>query len=492
MSPDPTSVAALAPPSQLPFTALRADSGLLAAPGGKRAAVLHRWLMLADAGGALIGGLIAASTSGLPIDTAFELGAACALLVPFLALICGLYGADDLRQWATGVPDLKRLLFAALLLSWPLSGMAHLAGAHDPVRATLIGTALTFALAATGRALARALAHHSPRLQERTAIIGSGLVAGDVVNKLRVHREFGLTPVGTDDNSDHHRDVDDLPHLGSLKELPAILQRDHIDRVIIAFTRAGHAELLQTIRDCRDARVPVHVIPRLFEFLDGARSLDHIGGLPILSLGAPRLTRVERAAKRGLDLVAATAGLVICAPLFAIIAVAIKAESRGRVFFRQPRAGRGTATFELVKFRSMFDGADDRKAALLQANEMPGGIMFKIQQDPRITRVGRVLRRFSLDELPQLWNVLRGEMSLVGPRPLVIPETEHLAEDWHTRRSELRPGITGPWQVYGRSELPFEAMVRFDYQYVAGWSLARDIEILCSTLPAVLSGRGAY
>ena len=139
----------------------------------------------------------------------------------------------------------------------------------------------------------------------------------------------------------------------------------------------------------------------------------------------------------------------------------------------------------------MYVDAEERKAALAEANEADDGVMFKIRDDPRITRVGRLIRRTSIDELPQLVNVLRGEMSLVGPRPIIFSEAEML-EDWHLRRVELRPGLTGPWQIYGRSQSPFQEMVRFDYQYVAGWSLARDIEILLATIPAVLSGRGAY
>jgi lipopolysaccharide/colanic/teichoic acid biosynthesis glycosyltransferase len=174
------------------------------------------------------------------------------------------------------------------------------------------------------------------------------------------------------------------------------------------------------------------------------------------------------------------------------IAIAIRLESRGPVFFRQPRAGRGNNSFQLIKFRSMYMDAEQRKAEMEELNEADDGVMFKIRKDPRVTRVGRFIRRFSLDELPQLFNVLRGEMSLVGPRPLIFPETAALEKDWHLRRLELRPGLTGPWQVYGRSQSPFQEMVRFDYQYVAGWSLARDIEILLATIPAVLSGRGAY
>jgi exopolysaccharide biosynthesis polyprenyl glycosylphosphotransferase len=457
-----------------------------------RSAVLHRLLAAADTVAALAAGVLAAVASATALDDALAIGAACALVFPVLTFICGLYAADDLRAWATGVPDLKRLLFAVVALSWPLFGMAELVDARNPARFTLLGALLTFACATLGRAVARALVHRCARLRERTAIVGSGLVAGELVQNLRRHPELGLVAVGIVENAEDHRSVDDLPHLGSLAQLPAILRAAEIDRVIIAFSRAGHVELLRTVRACRDGRVPVHIVPRLFEFLDGARSLDHVGTMPLLSLGVPRLSAVSRAAKRALDIGASTTGLVIGAPLFAIIAVAIKLDSPGRVLFRQPRVGRDAGSFELIKFRSMSDGADAHKAELAHANEMAGGVLFKIRRDPRVTRVGRLLRRFSLDELPQLWNVLRGDMSLVGPRPLVIAETERLAEDWHLRRGELRPGITGPWQIYGRSDVPFDSMVRFDYQYVAGWSLARDLEILCATVPAVLSGRGAY
>jgi lipopolysaccharide/colanic/teichoic acid biosynthesis glycosyltransferase len=183
---------------------------------------------------------------------------------------------------------------------------------------------------------------------------------------------------------------------------------------------------------------------------------------------------------------------VLFSPAMIATAIAIKVESRGPIFFRQPRAGRGNSSFQLIKFRSMYVDAEQRKAEMEELNEVSDGVMFKIRKDPRVTRVGRFIRRFSLDELPQLFNVLKGEMSLVGPRPLIFPETAALDEEWHLRRLELRPGLTGPWQVYGRSQSPFQEMVRFDYQYVAGWSLARDIEILLATLPAVISGRGAY
>jgi exopolysaccharide biosynthesis polyprenyl glycosylphosphotransferase len=236
----------------------------------------------------------------------------------------------------------------------------------------------------------------------------------------------------------------------------------------------------------------VDVVPRLFELLDGAQSLNQVGGLPLLSIGAPPLNAISRVAKRGLDVVLSSAILFLLSPLLALIAIAIKIDSRGPVFFRQVRAGRGNTEFRLIKFRSMYRDAEERKRRYERENEATDGVMFKIKRDPRITRVGRFIRRYSLDELPQLVNVFRGEMSLVGPRPLILSEAKHAAQTWHARRLDLRPGITGLWQVSGRSDLPFQEMVRFDYQYVSGWSLARDVEILLATIPVVISGRGAY
>jgi exopolysaccharide biosynthesis polyprenyl glycosylphosphotransferase len=282
-----------------------------------------------------------------------------------------------------------------------------------------------------------------------------------------------------------------LPVLGGFAELDDILRDHQIDRVIIAFSRASHEQLLQCIRACRDHDVAVDVIPRLFEFLDGVRALDQVGGLPVLSIGARQLSRSAQIAKRALDVLGASALLLILSPLMLAITIAIRLESRGPAFFRQRRTGRHGRPFELVKFRSMYSDADGLKEALTADNDLNDGVMFKIHSDPRVTGIGRMLRRFSVDELPQLFNVLKGEMSLVGPRPLVVPESDAL-QDWHLRRLELRPGLTGPWQIYGRSGSPFQEMVRFDYQYVAGWSLARDVEILLATVPAVISGRGAY
>jgi exopolysaccharide biosynthesis polyprenyl glycosylphosphotransferase len=339
-------------------------------------------------------------------------------------------------------------------------------------------------LTTLARSSARAALHRYEPFRQRTLIIGSGQVAGQLVEKLRVHRQFGLDPVGLLDDDYHAVGTPDLPRLGGLRDLPGLIDAGRVDRVVIAFSRATHQELLECIRSCRDHGVAVDIIPRLFEFLEGARSLDTIGGLPLLSLGKPRLTRSSRVAKRTLDLVVSSLLLLALAPFALLIALAIRLESRGPVLFRQPRVGRNGQTFDVLKFRSMYVDAP------LRLDET--GVMVKGREDPRTTKVGRLLRRFSIDEAPQLVNVLRGQMSLVGPRPLILEESAALGENWHVRRFDLRPGLTGIWQVQGRSENPFQEMIRLDYQYVAGWSLSRDVEILLATIPAVLSGRGAY
>jgi exopolysaccharide biosynthesis polyprenyl glycosylphosphotransferase len=417
---------------------------------------------------------------------------AALVLWPVSSFSVGLYRGDQLSSWASGVPEVPRGFVALLLITWPLFGVASLAGLDEPLLLTFLSAAGIAACSGIGHAAVRARLHRREDMRQRTLILGSGVVAGQVVEKLGKNAQFGIAPIGIVDDDIHLVGSPDLPWLGRFRDLPEIIAQQNPDRVIIAFSRASHETLLGCIRACRDAGVAIDVIPRLFEFLDGVRSLDQVGGLPLLTIGVPTLTPVSIRAKRLVDLIGSAALLTVLSPLMLAIAIAIKLDSRGPVFFRQPRAGRGGTSFDLIKFRSMYVDAEERKAELGEMNESDDGVMFKIRQDPRVTRTGRMLRRFSLDELPQLLNVLVGQMSLVGPRPLIFPEAEALQKEWHLRRLELRPGLTGPWQIYGRSQNPFQEMVRFDYQYVAGWSLARDVEILIATVPAVLSGRGAY
>jgi len=452
-----------------------------------RFAALRQLLVRADALAGAVAGVTAALVAGGDVSHAAILALVLAVAWPTCAFLCRLYAVTDLASWSSGVGELPKLAVGCLLLSWPIYGLASVVGGMAPVVAALAAPALCGVGAGTARAIARLSAHRSHGLHERVLIVGSGVVADQLVERLRIHDELGLEPVGFIDD-DVHAVGDDLaaalPRLGRLEDLPGLLRLTGADRVMVAFSRAGHEPLLHCLRTCRDAGVAVDVVPRLFEFLDGARTLDGIGGMPLLSIHAPSFSPVATAVKRALDLAGAALGLIVMAPLLLAIAVAIKLDSPGPVLFRQRRAGRGGRWFVLYKFRSM------RVGSTVQVRH--DGAIVKHPDDKRITRVGRLLRRFSLDEAPQLINVLRGDMSLVGPRPLVEQEAQALHESWHARRADLRPGLTGPWQIAGRSHIPFHEMIRFDYQYVAGWSLARDVEILLATIPTVLSGRGAY
>jgi exopolysaccharide biosynthesis polyprenyl glycosylphosphotransferase len=459
----------------------------------RRTDVLRRALLTADLIAGLIAGGFTALAFGISLPEAAGLTVGLMLFAVLLGFFFGLYSDSDLLTWASGLSEAPRAVTAGLLLSWPLVAVTALMHTPSEVWVALVATASMAVSDSIGRALARGWAHRIVPLRQRTLIVGSGLVADRLADRLDRHAEFGLEAVGLVDDEVHMLDAgQDLAKLGSLDDLGQVLAEQRIDRVIIAFSRASHQQLLSCIRTCRDYRVAVDVVPRLFELLDGAQALTQIGGLPVFSIGAPPLPRMSRVAKRLLDIVGASAILIILSPILILIAIAIKIDSRGPVFFRQVRAGRGDTRFKLIKFRSMYKDAEERKRAYEAANEAKDDVMFKIKRDPRITRVGGFLRRSSIDEIPQLLNVLTGEMSLVGPRPLILKEAEAAAKNWQARRLDLRPGITGLWQVSGRSDLPFQEMVRFDYQYVSGWSLARDIEILLATIPVVLSGRGAY
>jgi exopolysaccharide biosynthesis polyprenyl glycosylphosphotransferase len=444
---------------------------------------LRRRLVQADVVAGCASGAVTAIVAGLPLASLPLLALAIAVVWPVVAGACGLYTVSPLRTWASGLGEAPRLAVSGLLISWPAFGLLGAFAAARPVSGALAASALVASSAALARSGARAAIHRTAALRQRTVILGSGTVAADLIARLHKYPELGLDPVGFLDDDVHEPLALGLPRLGGLDALPALIAQGRVDRVMIAFTRSRHEELLHCVRLCRDAGVTVDIVPRLFEFLDGARYVEQIGDIPLVSIQVPEFTRLSRVAKRGLDIAMASVLLIALLPLTVAIAVAIKLDSRGPVLFVQPRIGRGGRLFRLLKFRSMRVGS----RVLVRED----GAIVKGPEDHRVTRVGRVLRRFSLDEAPQLLNVLRGDMSMVGPRPLVIAEAEALTHPWQSRRADLRPGLTGPWQVSGRSHIPFQEMIKLDYQYVAGWSLARDVEILLATFPAVLTGRGA-
>ena len=279
-----------------------------------------------------------------------------------------------------------------------------------------------------------------------------------------------------------------IPVLGEAASLRSVVARERIDRAIIAPDSTADEDILDAIRQVKALGVKVSVLPRLFEVVGSSVEFDEVDGMTLLGVRRHGLTRSSATIKRALDVTGATLGLVFLVPFLAMIAAAIKLDSPGPVFFRQRRVGRQDKPFEMFKFRTMVDGAAEQRTALAAFNEAGGGL-FKIENDPRITRVGRFLRRTSLDELPQLFNVVRGDMSLVGPRPLVIDEDRQI-EGWQRRRLLLAPGITGLWQVFGSARIPLPEMVKIDYIYGANWSLWLDVKILLRTVTFVLGRRG--
>jgi exopolysaccharide biosynthesis polyprenyl glycosylphosphotransferase len=300
-------------------------------------------------------------------------------------------------------------------------------------------------------------------------------------------RVVGL--VGTDGTSDPASDHG-VPVLGSVRALRDLIRRTEAECVFVAASAVDAEQMQHVARAVRLEGIEVRVTATLPEVLTSRLAVRPMGGTMALSLAPVRLTGAQTVAKRIFDLVLAGAALALTSPLWLVIAAAIKSTSRGPVLYRQRRVGRRGDPFTILKFRTMVDGADRMLESLKGRNEASGPL-FKLRDDPRVSRVGRWLRRWSLDELPQLVNVLRGEMSLVGPRP-PLPEEVSSYEDWQFDRLEVKPGITGLWQISGRSELSFDEYVRLDLFYIENWSLAYDLYILVKTLPVLVSRRGAY
>jgi exopolysaccharide biosynthesis polyprenyl glycosylphosphotransferase len=330
-----------------------------------------------------------------------------------------------------------------------------------------------------------------PRIMKprRTLIVGSGEEALLVFRKITTHPEYGLEVVGfLDGDSEQPLPA---PVLGSPDDVAHVVDEFEIDRVLLASSIGSHEETLDLVRTVRRPDVQVSIVPRYFEIFTSHAILDDVEGMPVVTLPPMRLGRSARLLKRSFDVVVSGSALVLLSPLLGAIAVAIRLDSSGSALYRQPRRGRLGSTFEIVKFRTMFTGAEQQRSEVLHMNEVDGPL-FKIKgKDPRVTRIGSFLRRTSLDELPQLWNVLRGEMSLVGPRPFVVYEADKIT-GWATRRLDMTPGLTGLWQVLGRNDIPFEEMTKLDYLYVTNWSLWWDLKIICQTIPVVLGKRGAY
>ena len=320
------------------------------------------------------------------------------------------------------------------------------------------------------------------------------ILVGDAEQLAALRRALGLARGGIDyaflGAMTSVGEVPGLPTLGSVSDLTAVLRDHHPDELIVSGVDFGDEELLELVEEAHQAGVKVRIAPTTTELLTQRAEYVAGQGVPLFELRPPVFAGLDWIVKRGFDLVLSGAVVVVAAPVWAVVALAVKLDSPGPIFYRDRRVGLGENEFGMFKFRSMYVDASTRQAGLEAANEASGPL-FKIKDDPRVTRVGRFLRRYSLDELPQVFNVVRGEMSLVGPRPLPLRDYVKL-EDWHRKRYLVLPGMTGLWQVSGRIDLSFDDLVRLDFYYLENWSIWLDISILAKTLPAVIARRGAY
>ena len=326
----------------------------------------------------------------------------------------------------------------------------------------------------------------------RTIIVGAGEIGRTVMRTIVARPDLGYQIVGfVDDNPEKgESDIGRFRALGSTENLPALIEEEAIDEVIITLPWMYHRKITGIVRECARRQVTARIVPDLFQMSLSQVDVDDLGGIPLIGVREIGFGRSTLLIKRAIDVAGAVVGLTLGAPLLLLIGLIIRLDSPGPVIFRQTRVGSGGKLFEMFKFRSMREGAEAEQEQLQVLNEADGPL-FKIREDPRLTRVGRFLRRTSLDELPQLGNVLRGEMSLIGPRPPTPNEVEGYQE-WHRRRLDGRPGMTGLWQVSGRSLLSFDETVLLDIYYIENWSLWLDFKIMLRTIPQVLFGEGAY
>ena len=414
-----------------------------------------------------------------------------------LAKLYGLYDLDEERADHSTADELLGVFHLVTVGAFALFAGTWLTQLAHPVPSKIVSFwALAIVLVGLGRSVARVVARRQPLYVQRTVIVGAGDVGQAIARKILRQPGYGIDLLGFVDANPKERsdDLGDLILLGAPEDLRALIKKHGIDRVIVAFSNDGHQPILDLIRSLAPLDVCIDVVPRLFPLMGSSLDVHSIEGVPLIALPRRRLPRSTLLIKRTMDIGISALSLVLLGPLIGAIALAIKLDSPGPVFFRQPRRGFGDGIFQMLKFRTMELGADARKpelAALNRHASMFGDPMFKVSDDPRVTRFGRFLRRYSLDELPQLINVLRGEMSLVGPRPLVLDE-DRFVTDWRRRRMLVKPGMTGIWQVLGRDDLSFEEMVELDYRYVASWSLLLDLRLLLRTLPAIARERTAY
>jgi exopolysaccharide biosynthesis polyprenyl glycosylphosphotransferase len=453
----------------------------------RRASIVRRLLALGD-------GLAIAVSLGVavvlfgPSRGAWDQLAFGLLLLPLwivLFKIYGLYHRDAKRVSHSTVDDIPWLFHALVVGTLGLYALTKLI----PVPALSLRQAAVFFLVSfvtllVGRISVRQLAR-AALPPERLLFVGDGPMVDLLVDKIRRNPQHGLEPVGY--LGAKHDTDSKLPYLGTLGLLEKVCADVKVDHVMFVAPTLEDETLEDLIRRTRHLNVRIGILPHVVDALGSSVEIDHIQGVTVLGIGSPTLSLSSRLLKRTMDVVVASAAIIVAAPVMLMIAILVKVTSPGPVLFSQERVGRGGRRFRIHKFRTMVEDAEELERELRALSKDPGWLL--LDHDPRVTRPGRFLRHTSLDELPELWNVLVGDMSLVGPRPMT-PAIDERISGWQRRRLDLTPGITGLWQVLGRTSIPFDEMLKLDYLYVTNWSLWQDIRLLLQTLPAVVRRRG--
>jgi exopolysaccharide biosynthesis polyprenyl glycosylphosphotransferase len=449
----------------------------------RRDALFRRSLACADV--AALAVAVAGAVAIGPSHRLLPAAAAVPIIFVFIVKAMGLYDRDEHllhKSTLDEVPAIFSIASLAVLLLF-LGGDLFIQGDLDRGQVLFAWVALFFSDVSL-RALARTIATARAPV-ERCLLVGDPVAAEHIREKLALSGAVKAQLVGVVAPAERGPEGTPLPPA----DLSRVVDEHAIERVILATDTESQENLLYTIRELKVSGVKVSVLPEVSRVAGSSLELDHLHGITLLGMRRFEFTRSSRIVKRSFDIAGSLVALVALTPIFAITAIAIRVDSPGPIFFRQRRVGRHGAEFQMVKFRSMVTEADQMKAELQHLNTAAKGL-FKIPADPRLTRVGKFIRRWQLDEMPQFLNVLRGEMSLVGPRPL-IPSEDRQIEGWYRRRLDLPPGMTGHWQILGSSgRIPLNEMVKLDYLYVANWSLWGDIRLLLRTVPFILGRRG--
>ncbi len=418
------------------------------------------------------------------------------LLTAILLLAYKIEGLYDQRRSASWL-DSVYLIFSgtvvgiALLIVWFFSSRPLAVSRLMLVYAAVVIVVL-LSISRLIESSVRSWLHRRGVGTDRLLIVGAGEVGMAIMRSIVAQPEMGYQIIGYLDDSPGKQEgaIGRFPALGGVADIRTVIEKQAVNDVIITLPMTARDSILSVVDACEDAAVRIRIVPDMFQLQLNQVHIDSISGIPLLGVREPAIRGWNRALKRGLDVAIAALTLIITAPITLLVALAIRLDSPGPILFRQTRVGLYGRPFTLYKFRSMRVDAEQQLSELEQMNEASGPI-FKMRNDPRQTRIGRFIRRTSLDELPQLLNVLNGDMSLVGPRPPIPREVEQY-DEWHRRRLEVAPGVTGLWQVSGRSQLTFDEMVMLDLYYAENWSLLLDLKILLRTIPTVLLGTGAY